>query len=281
MVRGWGKYDFGAGAEIKFAFVALLMAILMPVSASAQTAVDSGSILKNKEFLKALDLPLHLKQRNLVANFQKTIPKTGAQMADRIEWRCGGNTCSAISVFNASVSNCSALVQMQGVRLNRFKSDTYQLNAEELAECNNALNRRLIEFTKAAGFTPALNVVMPAGDPEEPGPSNIPADLVGELVEINPHIEEDLSQASGWDRVLWRDGRNVNRYYYLPREYRLSVDPATGLPKLTFNHGYDSEAHGDKSILMQAVFEAPNVDGDVRFMNMAAMKQTRAPSGPR
>jgi hypothetical protein len=105
-------------------------------------------------------------------------------------------------------------------------------------------------------------------------------DIVGALIETNPRIEADFEQAIGWDNSIWNDGQDDEVFYYLPREYRITLEGRERNLALTFNHEIATERHGDKTVLMRAQLTPPRQDGDLALLSALARRAIKDLGGP-
>ncbi len=98
--------------------------------------------------------------------------------------------------------------------------------------------------------------------PEGPDPHSS-VDL-SDMIE-DTDLLEDLAFTSGWDpHLIFQDKKAGHVFYYLPREFRLVHDPATGYGlTVQYNHLKDEET---PSVLFTAQLAAPHHTGDIQLL---------------
>jgi hypothetical protein len=210
----------------------------------------------------------NLTTRKLAAEFTGRVQNQGSVTAGSVTWDCSAHSCKSTTRLNATVELCRDLVQIQKVSVSSFGHGSRQLSSDELARCNEGKSIRIPNYSILGNIPPNLVVARDSADAEEriPGPSANGLDIVGALIETNSRIETDFEQAMGWDSSIWSDGQDDNVFYYLPREYRISIEVPDRNLALTFNHEIATERHGDKTVLMRAQLRPPRQDGDLRLL---------------
>lgn len=207
--------------------------------------------------------------RELKAVLHANARRTGEVALDSMRWQCQARECKAQTVLQPTADLCRSLASQVG-KVRSFGTTGASLSAAELTECNRGLE--LIQvlagrslFTRPQVFLAAGAGTTPPDLEGEPGPTPAMLPVYQGLLESIPEIQRDLGRSAGWDYNLFLDGRDRNKYYYLPREYRIALgeDPGQGLA-LSFNYLYEEDTGED--VLMTAELSPPTVTGDLKFL---------------
>jgi len=212
---------------------------------------------------------------DLEATLQADTRRSGDVVLDSMTWRCTERRCTTRGILQPTVDLCRSLATQVG-RIARFGTAARGLSAAQITQCNEAVDRIPLVAGLAAFvrpqvlFTPEAAAQPAASDaPRTPGPLPVPLPLHQALLDDVPEIQDDLRDAVGWDYMVYPDGKDDAKFYFLPREYRIALlDEADGALALSFNYLYEKEDGDD--VLMTAQLRPPNVAGDFRLLKALA-----------
>jgi hypothetical protein len=216
--------------------------------------------------------------RTISAEFPTPVRRQGQVNVENTEWNCSGNTCTVRTILVPQTSLCKGIVGAQGQAARRFGDDNEQLDGLQLQECNRAT--RQIAVTGGFVAPTSTLVVNSTAEAGLPGPSANSEDLLMQFGERWTDADRDFNTSVGWHNVIWQDGGDPNTFYYVPSEYRLRMLRGGERPlALSFTHTYETEAQGDKTVLMTATLAPPSTEGDVALMEALANSAMQSDSG--
>jgi hypothetical protein len=196
---------------------------------------------------------------------------------DSMTWRCQEVRCTAQTFLQPTVDLCRSLAREVG-KVRRFTTPARALPAADVERCNSALDavqtvagRMALARTQVFYAAPARTLPSDPALAAKPGPLPMPFPIYEELLDSLPEIQDDLRQAAGWDYMVYPDGKDQHKFYFLPREYRLALEDGAG-KGLALSFNYLHEGSDGADVLMTARLRAPQVPGDLRLLKALAGK---------